>query len=101
MGSQRGAGPLPNDAARALITRLAADTATIGWSVHAVEKMQQRDVSILQALTVIRSGEIKGDPALDEFGEWRYKLEAVAAGRRVQVIVATDCVQALTVVTVI
>lgn len=101
MGSHRDPGPLPNDAARALITRLAADTAAIGWSVHAVEKMQQRDVSILQALTVIRSGKIIAGPALDEFGEWRYKLSAVAAGRRVQVIVATDCIRTMTVVTVI
>lgn len=63
--------------------------------------MQQRDVSIIQALTVIRMGEIISGPARDEFGEWRYKFAAVAAGRKVQVIVATDCISALTVVTVI
>lgn len=101
MVHRRDQGPLPADLALILIRSLAGDAARVGWSHHAVEKMRERDISIRQALTVLRTGTLATRPFRDEFGEWRYKLVGTAAGRRVEVVVATDCVRALTVVTVI
>jgi hypothetical protein len=93
--------PASGDAALSLIRAIASETAKIGWSDHARFQMRERGISISQALTVMRKGKITSGPCKDEYGDWRYKLVAPAAGRRVQVVLAIDCSgKAMTVVTV-
>jgi hypothetical protein len=68
---------------RDLVHRLARDTANISWSVHALERMAERDIRDHVVIDVLRHGEIKGDvEAGKNPGEWKVKLTREAKGRR-------------------
>ena len=92
---------LSREVALAVIRSVAQAAGSIGWSDHAREMLVERDISTRQALDTIRRGRMIEGPTLDEHNEWRCKLVRRTAGRRVQVVVATDGDQSLTVVTVI
>lgn len=57
-------------------------------SPHTQERLEQRGISIRQALEVLRKGECVSGPTLDQHGAWRIKLSRMVAGRRVQVVIA-------------
>lgn len=65
---------------RQQIRQLAAETKNIAWSAHALERMEERDISRTEALRVLRTGDIDGliVPGKGS-GEWKCK---VVAGRR-------------------
>lgn len=92
---------LSREVALAVIRSVAETAVNIGWSDHAREMLVERDISMRQALDTIRCGRMIEGPNLDECNEWRCKLVKRTAGRRIQVVVATDGDQSLTVVTVI
>jgi hypothetical protein len=76
---------------RDLVHRLATDTANISWSRHAFERMTERGITDLVALSVLRKGSLKG--AIEggqNPGEWKVKLVHQVKGRReVGVVVVT------------
>lgn len=73
------------------IRELARDSKNVGFSTHAEDRMDERGISDLDALRVLRTGEIKGrvTPGRSD-GEWKCKVVAPVKGRReVGVVVLT------------
>ena len=67
----------------ARIQHLAKDSKNVWFSTHAEDRMDERGITDLEALRVIRSGEISGpiEPGKNE-GEWKCKIVAPIKGRR-------------------
>jgi len=83
--------PMRPETMRDLVRRLAQDSASIRWSRHALERMEQRGITDLVAVDVLRLGELKGaiEPGQSS-GEWKVKMVHVVKGRReVGVVVIT------------
>jgi hypothetical protein len=83
----------PNPASLAdTIHKLAENTAVVFFSDHAVERMEEREITRLDALRVLRTGRILGDiepgkkPA-----EWKCKVVARLKGSR-EIGVVTLCI---------
>lgn len=55
---------------------------------HFREQLAKRGITLRQVLTVLRTGAPKGRPTLDQYGDWRVKMIATAAGRVIRVPVA-------------
>ena len=76
------------------IRALALDDERITWGDHALERSEERDISIRDALTVLRTGYL--DAAIEPGenpGEWKGKMTRAMKGRReigVVVIVIRD-----------
>lgn len=73
------------------IRALAQDSKNVGFSLHAEDRMEERGISDLDALRVLRTGDISGDisPGNNE-GEWKCKIVAPMKGRReIGVVVLT------------
>lgn len=65
------------------VRRLASDTKKIKWSDHARERMEERDIPIRVALTVLREGAVMGKVEPGKFtGEWKGKMVLQVKGRR-------------------
>jgi len=68
---------------RDLIRRLAADTANISWSAHALDRMSERGITDKMVVEVLRHGLVKG--AVEggkRAGEWKAKMVWPIRGRR-------------------
>lgn len=65
------------------IKRLAKDSKNVAFSTHAEDRMDERGITDLDALRVLRTGEIVGaiEPGKKE-GEWKCKIVAPVKGRR-------------------
>lgn len=65
------------------IHRLAKESKNVAFSNHAEERMDERGISDLDALRVLRSGCLSGsiEPGAYE-GEWKCKIVAPIKGRR-------------------
>jgi len=76
---------------RDLVHRLALDTANIGWSTHAIDRMPERGITDKMVVDVLRRGAPKG--AIEggkNPGEWKVKMVWQMKGRReVGVVVVT------------
>jgi len=68
---------------RDTVRRLAANTANIKWSEHALSRMTERGILDVTAVQVLRYGAIKGaiEPG-SRPGEWKLKMVDRAKGRR-------------------
>ena len=66
-----------------LVRSAALDTRNVAFSSHARQRLELRDISDLEAIKVLRLGEIKGDiePGGNR-GEWKCKIVAPIKGRR-------------------
>jgi len=74
--------PKPSELA-ATIRRLALDTGYVGFSEHCIDRMEERGVSRLEAVRVLRGGEIRGEiEAGKSQGEWKCKVVAKPRGSR-------------------
>lgn len=67
----------------ARIQSLAKESKNVGFSWHAEERMDERGITDLDALRVLRSGSISGaiEPGAYE-GEWKCKVVGAIKGRR-------------------
>lgn len=75
------------------IQRLAENTGLVFFSDHALERMEEREITQLDALRVLRSGRIVGDiTAGKAAGEWKCKVVARLKGNR-EAGVATITIQ--------
>ena len=83
--------PMRPETVRDLVHRLAADTANIKWSTHALGRMDERGITDLVAVDVLRKGDLKGDIEPGQSpGEWKVKMVRTVKGRReVGVVVLT------------
>lgn len=77
----------------ATIQKLALDTGRVFFSNHALDRMEEREISQLDALRVLRSGRIVGEiTAGQKAGEWKCKVVAKLKGNR-EAGVATITIQ--------
>ena len=58
----------------AVVRRLAADSSNVRWTAHALGRLEERDVSDLDALRVLRKGDIVGPIEPQREGEWKCKV---------------------------
>lgn len=65
------------------IRRIAANTSLVFFSDHAIDRMEERDITRPDAIRVLRSGRIVGDitPGRSP-GEWKCKVVAKLKGNR-------------------
>lgn len=74
--------PRPTQLA-ARIREIAKDDELITWAEHSFDRSDQRDISIRDALVVLRGGHIKGDiESGKNRGEWKCKMVKAMKGRR-------------------
>lgn len=67
----------------ATIQKAAADSRNVSFGSHALSRMEERGITTLDALRVLRSGEIEGDiEAGMNIGEWKCKVMAQIKGSR-------------------
>jgi len=65
------------------IRSAAADSKNVAFGAHALERMEERDITTLDVLRTLRSGEIAGDiEAGKNIGEWKCKVVARKKGGR-------------------
>lgn len=67
----------------ATIQKLAADSRNVAFGRHARERMEERDITTLDALRVLLSGHISGEVTAGKSpGEWKCKVVARRKGSR-------------------
>lgn len=72
------------------VSELAKETFNIHWTKHALERMEEREVTMRQALSTLRLGNIEGNPEPDKDGSWKLVLARRSAGTPVKLVVALD-----------
>ena len=85
-----------------IIRRLATE-ANVGYSLRAFERSDERDIDLLDALAVLRQGEIEGEiVAGNSLGEWKCKVtgKAPGASRSIGVVVVVVRERRLFIVTI-
>lgn len=82
------AGRLTVAQAERRIRAIAADTANIKWSFHALERMEERGIPDVDVLRILRLGTIAGPPRAGRPGEWTCKMVRTIRGRREAGVVA-------------
>jgi hypothetical protein len=81
-GSVRPFAPRPEELLER-IRRVAKESKNVGFSTHAEDRMDERGITDLDVLRVLRSGDIKGEvEAGRSEGEWKAKVTAPIKGRR-------------------
>ena len=95
--------PFPSPPSKGQILRrirgLARDTGNIHWTMHALDRMNERGITSRQALETIRHGEIVAGPETDEHGESKVTLKRRYAGQVVQMVVAVSERDEVTIIT--
>ena len=67
----------------ATIRELAKDTSKVSFGRHCLERMDERSITTLDALRVLRTGDIEGGiEAGKHHGEWKCKVIAAIRGNR-------------------
>lgn len=61
---------------------MSADSDSIIWGDHALERMDERGITDIQVLEILRSGMVIESPSKSEFGEWQCKIIKELRGRR-------------------
>lgn len=65
------------------IRKAAIDSQNVSFSEHALDRMEERDITTLDVLRVLRLGDIVGDiEAGRNSGEWKCKMVARKKGSR-------------------
>ena len=91
--------PSPREAL-AQVRRRAEHSRNIAWTEHALDRMDEREITSRQALRTIREGDIADRLVPDGEDEWKVTLKKRDAGRAVHVVVALSGDEDLSVVTV-
>ena len=72
------------------VSELANETFNIHWTEHACQRMEEREITMRQALSTLRLGQIEGNPEPDEDGSWKLVLARRSAGTHVRLVVVLD-----------
>ncbi|HKT30695.1 DUF4258 domain-containing protein [Dyella sp.] len=81
---------LSRDEAKALVREVLEDSARLIWTGHVQERMDERHVTDMQVLQVLRRGQVTQDPVFGDDRNWEIRMEADTAGDRVRVGAAVD-----------
>lgn len=73
-----------------LVRDVIADSGNIVWTSHARQRMEQRDVTDLQVLRVLKRGTVVADPVFGNDRNWEVTFEDISAGETIRVAVAID-----------
>jgi hypothetical protein len=68
--------------ARQIIQKIAQDTSRIDWSVHAQQRMEEREITDADVLAILRQGDIAATPERNERGEWECEVVHRLRGAR-------------------
>jgi hypothetical protein len=68
--------------AEARIRAIAQDSDNISWALHALERMDEREIFDDDVLSTLRLGMISGDPERTQKGEWKCKMIRQVRGSR-------------------
>ena len=83
-----------------MVRELAKRTVNIGWTDHAIERLDDREITTRQVLTTLRQGRLEEPPRLDQYGGWQVTLVRRSAGRRVRVVAVLSETEELRILTV-
>lgn len=90
-----------NDAnAVKLLRDICADSANVILTVHASQRMRQRNITLTQVIACLTKGIVHEPVALDQHGHWKLTMERRAGGRQIQVAAAIDLPTRAIVITV-
>ena len=64
------------------VSNLAADSANVILSNHAMVRMTERDILDIEVFKILRSGILVGEPEQTSRGEWKLKLVMKLRGNR-------------------
>jgi len=64
------------------IKKLAENSENLKWSLHALERMELREIFDADVLRILRRGMISGDPEETPKGEWKCKMILRLRGSR-------------------
>jgi hypothetical protein len=71
------------------IRQIAGDSDNIKWSLHALQRMEEREIFDIAVLRVLRAGTISGNPEeTPREGEWKCKMVRRIRGAREAGVVA-------------
>jgi hypothetical protein len=74
--------PLPSQLLL-MVRRISVDSGNVMFGNHALDRMEERGITTLDALRVLRNGDIKGSiEAGKNIGEWRCKIVKQMKGTR-------------------
>lgn len=76
------------DRAQAIINAAAQDTANVIFGMHALQRMEERGVSDLEAYRILRTGHVSEVPERTDKGEWKCKVIKKLRGQRVLGVIA-------------
>ena len=66
-----------------IIRKAAMDSGNVGYSEHALDRMEERDITTMDVLRVLRTGDIVGGiESGRQAGEWKCKMVARKKGSR-------------------
>lgn len=75
----------------AWVRELMGEGGRLIFAEHALERMEQRDVSFAQVNQVLRRGEITEGPTYStRYENWQFRMEALTAGDHVSVVAAIE-----------
>lgn len=84
-----------NDAtALKLVREIAKDSGKVIVTKHAIARMRQRRITLLQVLDVLRKGTLSEPASLDIHGNWKVTVQCKTCGENVTVAGAIDMAQA-------
>ena len=68
------------------VKELAKSTFNVGWTDHALKRLEDRGITTRQEPTTLRQGRLEAPPEIDQYGGWQVILIRRSAGRRVRVV---------------
>ena len=71
-----------NDEAERLIRERAADTSKIRFSLHAYDRVAERSITQIDAIRILRTGHVEGNPQKNVEGEWEVTVVKRMPGTR-------------------
>lgn len=76
------------------VRELVAEGGRVVWRPHALERMEERDITSTQIYNVLRRGEVVEDPKWsNKFDNWEIGFQDISAGDLLTVRVALDVEQ--------
>lgn len=71
------------DEAERVVNVRAADSSKVLFSQHAFDRISQRSITIMDALSILREGHVDGEPALQKNGtDWKVVMTRRMSGGR-------------------
>lgn len=82
--------PLSEHQAKDILSETAKDSARLIFTNHAIERMEQRNITRTDVTRVLCNGRIKEGPAMEPSGSWKVTVEGISAGDLISVVAAID-----------